>query len=510
MQGMTRALGVDIGTTNVKVALVEADGTPVATASRPLTFTLAGDTAEQDTESVWRTLGDAISEVTAGQTGVDTVGICSQYSSIVPLDANARPVAPMLMWQDLRGTDHSFEILARHEQAFMTFVDRHGIPPIGSGLSLGHILHYQLDRPDVHAQTAAYVEAMDAVTARLTGRITANQHTSFMVQCCDNRTLGATQYDDDLVQLSGVDATRLPELVRVDEAIDTVLPEIGDALGLARGATVYAGANDTATVAVGTGAFRPGRAGLAIGTTSVLVDEVAGFRVDLEHQILSMPGPYPDRYVVCAENGLGGKVLEHMLHNVVFAADELADHSSATPFAKLDDALRATGPGAGGVLFLPWLRGASAPQSSSAMRGGFVHMSLDTTRRDLVRAVCEGVAHNLRALLPHVEAFSGEPIEEIAFVGGAARSAAWCQVLADVLDRPIVALAQPDGAVARATALLALERAGALTRADLDQEPRSGSTTYEPDPQSRSLYADRHVQFEAAYAALLPISEALG
>lgn len=507
---MTRALGVDIGTTNVKVALVESDGTPVASAARPLTFRLDGETAEQDTEAVWQTLGDAIREVTTGQKGVDTVGVCSQYSSIVPVDAAARPVAPMLMWQDLRGTDHSFGILARHEHAFATFVERHGIPPIGSGLSLGHILHYQLDRPDVHAQTAAYVEAMDAMTARLTGRITASQHTSFMVQCCDNRALGATQYDDDLVELSGVDRTRLPELVRVDEAVGTVLPSLGETLGLAPDATVFAGTNDTATVAVGTGAFRPGRAGLAIGTTSVLVDEVAAFRVDLEHQILSMPGPFTDRYVVCAENGLGGKVLEHVLHNVVFAADELADHRSDAPFATLDDALHATEPGAGGVLFLPWLRGASAPQSSSAMRGGFVHMSLDTTRRDLVRAVCEGVAHNLRALLPHVEAFTGDPIEEIAFVGGAARSAAWCQVLADVLDRPIVALAHPDGAVARATALLALERAGAMTRADLDQEPRSGSTRYEPGPQTRSLYADRHVQFEAAYAALLPISEALG
>src|SRR3954447_3195138 len=200
MRGMTRALGVDIGTTNVKVALVEADGTPVAAASRPLTFVLAGDTAEQDTESVWETLGEAIRAVTAGQSGVDTVGICSQYSSIVPLDADAKPVAPMLMWQDLRGTDHSFEVMARHESAFMTFVERHGIPPIGSGLSLGHILHYQLDRPDVHARTAAYVEAMDAVTARMTGRITASQHSVFMYQLCDNRTLGAPTYDDDLVK----------------------------------------------------------------------------------------------------------------------------------------------------------------------------------------------------------------------------------------------------------------------------------------------------------------------
>jgi xylulokinase len=330
-----------------------------------------------------------------------------------------------------------------------------------------------------------------------------------MFQLCDNRALAATQYDDDLVKLANVDRTRLPELLKVEDRVGTVLPEVALELGIGE-AVVYAGTNDTATVAVATGAFTKGRAGLAIGTTSVLVDAVSDFRTDLEHQILSMPGPFDDRYVVCAENGLGGKVLEHMLHNVVFASDELADHGVDDAFATLDDALAATAPGAGGVLFLPWLRGSLAPQGSGAIRGGFIHMSLETTRRDLVRAVVEGVAHNLGWLLPHVEAFTGDAIEEIAFVGGAARSAPWCQVLADVLDRPILALNAPELAVARATGLLALQRMGALTRDDLDRESNAASTRYQPNPDTRTLYADRQAQFEAAYAALHPISEALG
>jgi xylulokinase len=222
-----------------------------------------------------------------------------------------------------------------------------------------------------------------------------------------------------------------------------------------------------------------------------------------------MPAPYPGQYVVCAENGLGGKVLEHVLRNLVYATDELGDHRADEPFAALDLALAATTAGAGGVMFLPWLGGASAPQGGSGMRGGFVNMSLETTRRDLTRAVVEGVAHNLRALIPPVEAFTGNAIAEIALVGGAARSRAWCQVLADVLDRPIVAPSAPDVAIARATALLALQRSGALTRAELDHEPGAAAQRFEPDPAHRSLFADRHEQFEAAYSALLPISEAL-
>jgi xylulokinase len=497
---MALGIGIDVGTTNLKVAVAEADGRIVGRAQRPLPIDRDGDQAEQDSEAMWHVLVAAIREAVGTRAGdIASIAVCSQYSSIVPVDNEARPVAPMLMWQDQRGTDHSFDIMSREESAFVTFVERHGIPPIGSGLSLGHILHYQLDRPEVHTRACAYLEAMDYVTARMTGRITASQHSAFMYQLCDNRTLGATRYDDDLVKLAGIDPTRLPELVAVDATIGTLDPSVASELGLSDAVTVRAGTNDTAAVAIVTGAFTPGRGGLAIGTTSVLVDAVADFRVDLEHQILSMPGPFPDRYVVCAENGLGGKVLEHVLHNVVYATDELADNRVDDAFAALDALLRATNSGTS-VMFLPWLNGSNAPRGSTTMRGGFVHVSLETNRRDLVRATVEGIAHNLGWLLPHVEAFTGERIGEIAFMGGAARSEPWCQILADVLDCAVLPLADPELGAARAMALRALGQTAT---------PDTTTTRYDPDPATRARYETRQVQFEAAYAALLPISEAL-
>ncbi len=510
---MASGLGIDVGTTNVKVALITSSGTTVAGAQRPLVMNRAGGIAEQDAEATWTTLVDAVREVTAARpdvaADVTAIGVCSQYSSVVAVDAQARPLLPMLMWQDTRGTDHSIEIMARDASSFLTFVERHGIPPVGGGLSLAHILYVQHDLPDVHEQTVAYLESMDYVTARLTSRITATQHSTYTYQLCDNRTLDPPAYDDELVRLAGVDPSRLPPLVSIDDAVGTLRPEIAAELGLPASATVFPGTNDTATAAVATGAFIPGRAGISIGTTSVLVDDVVTFHVDIENQIFPMPAPYRDRYVVCAENGLGGKVVEHVLRNLVYALDDLGDHRATDPFSGLDAVVRSSRAGAGGLLFLPWLGGSNAPQGDDAMRGGFVNMSLTTTRADMLRAAVEGVAHNLRWLLRPVEAFTGNRVDEIAVVGGAARSGAWCQVLADVLDRPVLALASPDVAIARATALLALERAGAWSRADLDREPSGGATRYEPDPANRSLFAGRHEQFEAAYAALLPISEAL-
>src|SRR5581483_11031790 len=145
---------------------------------------------------------------------VVAIGVCSQYSSIVPVDAHGEPVAPMMLYFDQRGTAPSWEIMAREPDAFGVFVERHGVPPVGGGLSLGHILYFQHERPDVHAATSAYLEPMDYVNARLTGRITATQCTMFTAQLCDNRTVGEhLEYDDELVRLAGVDATKLPPLI---------------------------------------------------------------------------------------------------------------------------------------------------------------------------------------------------------------------------------------------------------------------------------------------------------
>ena len=502
MSGVTSALGIDVGTTNAKAAIVDADGAVHATASRNLSADIEGDRAELDAEAQWQAVVDVVRQCAAAApeaaAAVAAVGVDSQYSSIVPVRADGTPVAPMRLWSDRRGTERSFAIL-EHEDAFFGFIERHGIPPVGGGLSLGHVLHLQHDCPDIHEQTAAYLEPMDYVSARLTGRIAANQATQFMSQLIDNRTLGQTAYDDVLVGWAGVDTTRLPPLLPLDEPLGPLRDDVAAQLGIPAAAVVYAAVNDTQAGSVATDAYRPGRAGLSIGTTSVLVDSIATKEVDLDHEVLSCPSPFPDSYLLFAENGLGGKPLEHVLDNVVDTGG----------FDTLDEVLAASPAGSDGVLFLPWLRGSMAPANDTNMRGGYINMSLDTDRRRLVRATCEGVAHNLAWLLPHAQALTGNRVDDVMFVGGAARSSAWAQIIADVLDRPVTIAAHPAAAIARATALLALHRHGALSRADLSERTTGTGDPIQPIAAHHAIYARHQPQFEAAFDALRPISAAL-
>jgi len=479
------AVGIDVGSTNVKVVRVDESGALVASTQRPLATRRDGDVVEQDAEATWTAVVDAVREV--ADPSVGALSVCSQYSSIVPVDTELRPVAPMTMYDDQRGSDLCWALMAEHPDAFERFMDIHGIPPIGSGLSLGHLLHFQRERPVVHDRTARYLEAMDYVVARLTGRATATQNTMFTAQLNDNRTLGITRYHEELLGLSGVDASRLPELVPVDAVVGTVQADVAQALGLDGGVEVRAGLNDSAAGALAAGALADGRAGIAMGTTAVVLDTVADKRGDLDAELVSMPGARPDHYLASAENGIAGKAVEHGM--------ALLDGS----FAHLETALVASPPGAGGVLFLPWMVGSMAPAGDRLARGAFLNVSLETTREDLVRAMVEGTAHNLAWLLPQVEGFTGQACSSLVFFGGAARSPGWAQALADTLDRPVSTLADPEVAVAVAVARHAQ---GA------DTEPVVAAT-YEPRPEAHERLQPAQEQFQAAWEALRPLHHAL-
>jgi xylulokinase len=502
---VTHALGIDVGTTNAKVALVDDTGRLIAAAARPITTVRDGETATQDPAELWAAVVGAVREIVAAAPAaaadIAHIGIDSQYSSTVPVDAAGEPVGPLIMYLDYRGTDHCLGILERDPDAFMMFIERHGIPPVGAGLSLSHVLHFQLDEPDVHARTTAYLEVMEFVGVRLTGVIAANQCTAFTSQLIDNRVLGATEYDPEMVAASGVDIDKLPPLRPMDEPLGTVLPAVAAELGVPAGAIVHAAINDSHAGAIATGARDDTRIGLMIGTTSVMLDTTGTHATDLDHEVLSMPSPFPGEYLVWAENGLSGKVVEHVLERMVHASDELADHSTSDPFAQLDTVLAA-------VLFLPWLSGSLSPTADGNARGGFIGLSLDTERRHLVRAVIEGVSFNLGWLLPVVEGFSGHRGDEIVFGGGAARSAAWVQTLADILDRPVAPLRDPHQTIARATALYALYRGGVLTDADLAGMVDTTGLV-EPRAEHRATYERLQTQFIAAFEALRPISAAL-
>ena len=165
-------------------------------------------------------------------------------------------------------------------------------------------------------------------------------------------------------------------------------------------------------------------------------------------------------------------------------------------------------PGSDGLLFLPWLTGAQAPVGDPMVRGGFLNLSLHTTRAHMVRAILEGVAFNMRWVLPAVESFAEQRFDELLFSGGGAGSDAWSQIMADVTGKPVAQLADARYVNNRATAFLAFVELGVLTLDDIDKLCRI-KRRYAPRPEHRDRYDGMFAQFVAAFEQNRPIFEAL-
>lgn len=515
MSGARYIASLDLGTSGLKAALVSEAGEVVASAYRPVeTILVEPGGAEQDAEAIWTATKDAIRQVVqeAGRppSEIIAVAIASQFSSVVPVDRSGKPVMNLILWMDKRGGAYSREIYGRHPGAMATWVDIHGALPLPSGNdTLSHMLWVKEARPDVYERTHKFLEPMDYLTARLSGELTANACTAFMMVLTDNRQLDDVHYDDTLIEMSGIDHEKLPDLVPILSSVGTVLPAVAAEIGLSPETQVLSGLNDTQAVAVGTGTFQAGQGGVNIGTTSQVLAHRADKASDLEHAIVSSPSPIAGSYVAIAENGIGAKALDHFLTNITFASDALADHTMEEgTFGRVDNLVRDVPAGSGSVLFLPWLTGSHAPSSNENARGGFLNLSLRTTRAHMVRSILEGVAYNLRWLLPAVEEFAGKEFDEIYFSGGGALSDEWSQILADVMGRPLLQLEDPRHCITRATAFLGFERLGHLEMSDFPRI-RHVRRTYEPAPERSKIYDGLFEQFLAAFDRNRPIFDAL-
>lgn len=506
------ALAIDLGTSGPKVALVGDDGGIAAQAVRSVrTRFVAADLAEQDPEEIWTATVSAAQEVVARapEAAREVVGVicASQFSSVVPVDATGRPVTGLILWMSRRGAPYSRRILESNPSSIGIWLEVHGAVPMGND-SLSHILAVRHEHPDAYERTHKFLEPVDFLSHRLTGRFAANACTAFLMLLTDNRRLDAVDYASELVTLAGIDREKLPDLVPVDACLGTLRPEVARQLGLAAATPVFSGMNDTQAATIGAGAFRPGRGGFNVGTTMQVLASAETKHTDIETQIVSMPSPLPGRYLALSEIGLGAKVLEHFLTRIVHTKDALGDDTRHDPFAALEGALGAEPPGSGGVLFLPWLAGALAPQENAKMRGAFLNLSLETTRGRMLRAVLEGLAFHLRSMLAPAERFAGASFAEIAFSGGGAQSDAWAQILADVTDRPVHQLAEARQVNTRGAASLVFQRLGLIELEQLDRF-RPIRRVYAPRSEHRRIYDELFAQFVTSFDRLRPICEAL-
>ena len=496
-------LAVDLGTGGPKVALISVDGTVVdhVYATNDLIL-VPGGGVEQDPEQWWTTITGGIEELVARQlVPVDqivAISITSQWMTTVAVGPDGRHIGNAISWMDTRGAHYAQQVsggglavptvgynarkLRRWLQVTGGIPSRTGKDPVGQMLFLKH------ERPEVYDAAALFLEPGDYLNLRLTGRAVAAYDTIVGHWVTDNRDLANVHYDDQLVEWIGVDRSKLPELVPTDSVVGPLLPQVAAELGLPETVQVIASTGDTASAGIGSGAVRDLEAHLYIGTSSWLSCHVPFKKTDIFSNITSLPSGIPGRYWVATEQDTAGKCLTWLLDEVLYPDDALA--VGAPPddvFDRVNELAAGAAPGSGNVVFLPWLNGERTPVDNHLLRGGWFNVGLGTRRADLVRAVLEGVALNTRWMNEAAEKFTKHRFEHVNFIGGGARSPLWCQILADVLDRPIRQVADPVLANARGAAFSASVALGHLRWEDLPSKVEIVET-YRPDPANRATY----------------------
>ncbi len=495
-------LALDLGTSGMKVAVCTSAGAALEWEMEPCqVIYLPGGGAEQRPEDWWLALVRCMDRLQQRcpekLARIRAVCASTHWSGTIPVNSRGEPLHNAILWMDTRGaTDVRRTVggLIRFDGYSVWKMLRWirltgGLPSLSGKDSIAHILYLRSHHPEIYDAAHLFLEPKDWLNARLCGRMVCSSEAILLHWVTDNRDLQNIKYDPTLLKWVGIAREKLPDLVPCTEILGPLLPEVARALHLPSDVVLVGGLPDVHAAALGSGAIGPLEPHLCIGTSSWLGAHVPEKRTDLFRQLASIPSALPDRYLLVSEQECAGGCLNFLRDSLLFP-----DGAPPDVWSILDGLVTQSKPGAGNVIFTPWLYGERAPVDDHTVRGGFFNLSMPIRRPDLVRAVYEGVAFNTRWLLGGIEHFCGRKADVIRFVGGGAKSHIWSQILADVLERPIARVKDPMQTNARGVALLAAVALGARTWDEL-----SGlvaiEETLQPNPQTRDVYGQLFDRF---------------
>jgi xylulokinase len=515
-------LAVDLGTSGMKVALVTIDGHVLGWEVEPLWLILTPDGGvEQNPAEWWQAFMSVASRLIrrVPDAGRSIFAICcsTQGEGTVPVDKEGNPLGNAFLWMDMRGAPHLKKQLGGGIKVGKTNILKAlnfirltgGMPSITGKDPAGHMLFIRDAKSELYTRTYKFLNVLDFMNLRLTGRFVATYDSIATSWLTDNRRPNDIHYDDGLVSMLGIDPAKLPEVVPCCEVLGTLRKEVADVLGLSTSVKIVAGAIDNSAAAIGAGTVDDFDAHLYIGTSSWMAAHVPFKKTDIASSLASIPCAVPGKYLLTALQAMAGGNLTYLRDNILYHKDELLQEADLPDIFKYLDQIAARVPaGSNGVLYTPWIWGERAPVDDKTIRAGLYNLSINNTREDIIRAFLEGIAFNTRWLLKPVEGFLGRKMESLNMVGGGAQSEVWCQIFADVMNVEIRQVANPIYANARGAAWIAAVGLGEITFADVPGLVEF-KKRFLPQASTRRLYDDRFDIFKQIYKQMKPVYQKL-
>ncbi len=479
-------LGLDVGTTGVRVVAVDESGRVVAEASAgyPLHTPHPG-WSEQDPEDWWQGARKALKEVVNKVEGkVVSIGLTGQMHGSVFLDSKDEVIRPALLWNDQRTEEQCRKITDAVGKERL--IQLAGNPAL-TGFQAPKVLWLRDEEPGNYDRVASVLLPKDYVRLRLTGEHATDASDAAGTLFLD---VGGRDWSAEILAALEVPEEWMPQVYEGPENTGMLRESIAADLGFPEGVPVAAGGGDNAAAAVGVGVVKEGVVSSSVGTSGVLFAHASGFVPDPSGRLHAFCHAVPGGYHLMGVTLSAGGSLSwwHDILDGRFGYDELSGLAAEAP------------PGAEGLIFLPYLSGERAPHLDPAARGSFFGLTNRHGKAHMTRALMEGVIFSLRDSLEIMRAL-GVKVDQIRATGGGARGELWRQLQADIYGVPIHRTTTEEGP-AYGAALLGGVAAGVFSsveEASSQVELRDEVT--EPQEKNANLYEECFEVYRSLYPA---------
>lgn len=478
-------IGIDLGTSAVKLLLMDAGGTIKKTVSReyPLYFPHPG-WSEQSPQDWWKAVVEGLKELTADceKSSIAGIGAGGQMHGLVVLDENDEVIRPAILWNDGRTakqTDYLNNVIGTERLSAYTSNIAF------AGFTAPKLLWMKEEEPENFQRIKKIMLPKDYIAYQLSGTFCTDVSDASGMLLMDVKN---KRWSREMLEICQIAEEQLPQIYESYEAVGTLLPQVAKELGLSESVKIAAGAGDNAAAAVGTGTVGDARCNISVGTSGTIFISSKECKVDSHnalHAFAHADGTYHLMGCMLSAASCNKWWMENILETTDFAGEQEA-------IQKL---------GENRVFFLPYLMGERSPHNDSNARGTFIGITMDTTRADMTQAVLEGVAFAIRDSFEVAKSL-GIHIERTKICGGGAKSPLWKKIFANVLGIPVDIIKTEEGP-GYGGAILAAVACGEYESVERAAEKLVEVVdTVEPEAALTEKYEERYQKFRSIYPSL--------